>query len=728
MTSRQVTIAVLALLFTAPAWRAAGQGSGTVVVNVDPPAAVYVDGRFVGRTNHEVARVEAGARVVRIIHPDYRDVRRVVDIAAGATVVVTLRLADQAVPKTAPAPRVPATVTDMDLVTGINFVNEGDFTRAVDVLEAVTRKLTGAPLQRREQAFAYLYLGVAQLGLEQADNAAHAFRLAREYNSTLSPKSRDFPAELSTAEVLRVWETAKGLAVDQVAAAPTPPPEVKPETPAPPTEPEAPAKTVEALPSEPEWIAHSDVAETFKIVVSAAKPCPGTLSIERDRQAVVWAPNDATCSSGFDVPFAEVRSPVAAPRGGLLLQFRSDREALVLMPAPDADLLDPGVERVTFNQLPVSTQVNIRTAGRRITEAMGRRVDATILGLLVYAPLSELLENPADFDGSQVRTMGRFDFASRDKGPYLLNADAATVRLVPSATTTRLIRSQAQTWRGKDLMVSGTFSRPQVDAASANVRAPFVMTVSKIEPAEGLVPPPGPARSMRLGDVLTNPPASRELIRVVGQYRGANYSGDLPIQSKRGFDDWVIKDGISAVWVIGRPASGAGFSLDTNVVQDRTQWVAVTGVIQEFKDRKGYLYLKAERVELSPPPSDEQPLQDPAPPSGQKLIDPDINFTAPTAELESAARDEQFIIQFTKPMDAESLKTRVRLRYADGPTSEFPHLNVSYHQERAFSIFVDPGESLRPGRTLECVLLPGIKDVDGRLLVPRVLRWKVRAN
>jgi len=37
---------------------------------------------------------------------------------------------------------------------------------------------------------------------------------------------------------------------------------------------------------------------------------------------------------------------------------------------------------------------------------------------------------------------------------------------------------------------------------------------------------------------------------------------------------------------------------------------------------------------------------------------------------------------------------------------------------------VDPGDLLRPRRQVELILLPGISDIDGMTLVPRVLSQK----
>ena len=69
--------------------------------------------------------------------------------------------------------------------------------------------------------------------------------------------------------------------------------------------------------------------------------------------------------------------------------------------------------------------------------------------------------------------------------------------------------------------------------------------------------------------------------------------------------------------------------------------------------------------------------------------------------------------------------------HADAPDVVLPKTSVTYYAERMFSIMVDPGEALQPGRSVELVLLPGIKDIDGLTLGssenPRVLKWTVRS-
>ena len=125
--------------------------------------------------------------------------------------------------------------------------------------------------------------------------------------------------------------------------------------------------------------------------------------------------------------------------------------------------------------------------------------------------------------------------------------------------------------------------------------------------------------------------------------------------------------------------------------------------------------MRAERVELSPPPSEAaKAVTTTRLRSGAALTRPDITFVVPIEGEEKASRDAQFLIQFTKPMDEATFRDRVQLRYVEDPAAQFPRMTVTYYTDRAFSIMVEPGAALQPGRTLECVLLPGIKDIDGQ--------------
>jgi hypothetical protein len=506
--------------------------------------------------------------------------------------------------------------------------------------------------------------------------------------------------------------------ITTAAPAPTLPSEASP-LPAPETAVGPPAATATA--ADAEFIAETVAGLAFRFVLKGDAPCAGVLTVERESRNVSWEPS-AGCSTAFRAPAAEVRSPAAGPFGGVLLQFRSDRPAMTLVPGPDGDLLEPGVEPMHLNDLPPPTRVNLRRAIRELSVALGRRGSDSIFGLQVDLPLEELVANHADFESASVRTRGTLNVARGNR--YELKGETETVQLLPSPATSQLLQSKASQWKGQEMQISGVFSRVQRRTNRDAEDAPrFAVAVSSIEPTDGEYA--GPARQVTVQDVTTNPPAAGELVRVTGRYRGANWFGDLPSDSRRAIDDWVIKDGAFAVWVTGRKADRDGLNVGGNAVRDSRLWVAVTGKVEE---RKGMVYLRARRIEAVPPPDTGGTVTGnfksarPTPPA-------DIAFLAPVAGIESASTDQQFLVRFTKPMDESTLRNRVQVRYADAPDTALPRTSVTYYAERTYSIMVDPGEALQPGRTVELVLLPGIKDADGQPLAastdPRVLKWMV---
>jgi len=95
---------------------------------------------------------------------------------------------------------------------------------------------------------------------------------------------------------------------------------------------------------------------------------------------------------------------------------------------------------------------------------------------------------------------------------------------------------------------------------------------------------------------------------------------------------------------------------------------------------------------------------------------PAIVFALPPDGDPGIAADSRLIVQFSAYMDEDSFAGNVRLRYADG--EDLPRMSWRYDDPRR-ALIVDPGEPLRPGGTLELLLLPGIVDVDGSALAPR---------
>lgn len=85
------------------------------------------------------------------------------------------------------------------------------------------------------------------------------------------------------------------------------------------------------------------------------------------------------------------------------------------------------------------------------------------------------------------------------------------------------------------------------------------------------------------------------VVRVRGQFRGRNLFGDLPAESQRGRDHWVLADQGAALWVMGKAPRGEGWALDLDQPSAAARWLEVEGRVEA---RDGVLYLKAKGVAL----------------------------------------------------------------------------------------------------------------------------------
>lgn len=99
------------------------------------------------------------------------------------------------------------------------------------------------------------------------------------------------------------------------------------------------------------------------------------------------------------------------------------------------------------------------------------------------------------------------------------------------------------------------------------------------------------AELLRSGDLKPG-----ESVTVTGVFRGRNLFGDLPADSRRGPDDWVVKDGDFAVWIVGKPPRGKGWALDPDSRSDARWRVEVTGKVEMAG---AVPYLRASKVSLA---------------------------------------------------------------------------------------------------------------------------------
>jgi hypothetical protein len=240
-----------------------------------------------------------------------------------------------------------------------------------------------------------------------------------------------------------------------------------------------------------------------------------------------------------------------------------------------------------------------------------------------------------------------------------------------------------------------------------------------------LTPPPGAERKKReyktftLESLVMDPGKhDGQTLRVLGQFRGKNLYGDLPVRSQRTSADWVIKDDAFAVWVTGKRPKGTGFQLDPDLKRDTGRWMEVVGRIET---RNGITYIRAIQVALASPPSPTAKVDAPPPLPEKPKVPPVVVFALPLDGEDEVATDSRFVVQFSKDMDESSFAGRVLLRYV-GPVlpgdRAFDGVKLTYDPGRR-ALTVDPGDVLRAGRAVELLLLPGIKDTDGLALEAR---------
>ncbi len=209
------------------------------------------------------------------------------------------------------------------------------------------------------------------------------------------------------------------------------------------------------------------------------------------------------------------------------------------------------------------------------------------------------------------------------------------------------------------------------------------------------------------------------------------------MRSQRESADWVIMDDVYAIWVTGRKPKGDGFELDAGLKRDTNKWLEVVGRVAV---RGGVIYVQAMQVLLANEPRPAADVKPPPPPPEKPKLPPVVVFALPLDGEQDVPRSSHFLVQFNKDNDEASFKGRVVLRYA-GPVRPgdrpFDGVRLSYDGGRR-ALEVDPGDNLLPGRIVELLLLPGIKDVDGLELEPRpgremgeavdVLRYRVGSS
>lgn len=339
-------------------------------------------------------------------------------------------------------------------------------------------------------------------------------------------------------------------------------------------------------------------------------------------------------------------------------------------------------------------------------QRFGRPVDVT---------LDDLIQMPEQYVKRAVRTRGRLDMDPAERAYVLRGTFGGRLYLRPVPEAERQYEEQMRRWVGSEVEVTGAVDQAQHPRTSEVIVVMLVWAY--------LGPPDEKAAAgapeVRLEDLVTRSgDFEGRVVAVRGQFRGANLFGDLPSATRRRSSDWVLKDGVFAVWVTGKKPKG----LDLGLKRDAGKWLLVSGRVSV---RGEVVTIEAMAVTLTRPVPRvaAPPAPPPAPPRPRKP--PTVVFALPLSG-EEVQPDTVFKVQFSDDIDEASFEGRVVLRYAgEAQPGDRPFLvQLSYDLGRR-ALTVDPGDRLRPGRVVELLLLAGIVDVDGREVAPRVLRYRV---
>jgi hypothetical protein len=341
-------------------------------------------------------------------------------------------------------------------------------------------------------------------------------------------------------------------------------------------------------------------------------------------------------------------------------------------------------------------------------------------GAPIDVSITDLEQNPDAYLDKAVRTHGSLDLDGGQRNQYMLRDSlGATVKVVPVEEVREQFQRQEHAMLMQDVEVTGVVKWTSGGGGQASrpgrARVQILFWSFNADPRQGQDEKKAVEVSL---ESLVLAPGRRDgqLVRVVGQFRGGNLFGDLPMTSRRAGGDWVIRNEGFAVWITGKRPKGDGFELDRSSKADAGRWVEVVG---RPVSRRGITWIQAVRVAMAtapPPVVQAQPAAPQRPPAPPVVV-----FAMPVDGDAEVAADSRFTVQFSKDMDESSFRQRVVLRYA-GPTPRehqpIPNMTFTYDGGRR-TLIVDPGLSLAAHRRLELLLLPGIVDSEGVPLAPR---------
>ena len=216
-------------------------------------------------------------------------------------------------------------------------------------------------------------------------------------------------------------------------------------------------------------------------------------------------------------------------------------------------------------------------------------------------------------------------------------------------------------------------------------------------------------------------------ITVTGQYSGRNLMGDLPDAPGKSRYDFVLRAADAAIWVINMRPKGKELDLALDARIDTNRWLTLRGTVQHGRGLQ-WIDAEAGSLALAKPPTEtpiEEPIRVPVGPP------PEVVFSAPTEDETDVATTTAVRIQFSRDLDASTLKGRVKASYFRAQSVErgepdTPPIELTTQYNAANRVLeVRFSKPLERFRTVKIELLDGIVGTDAQALNPWTLTFSL---
>jgi hypothetical protein len=314
--------------------------------------------------------------------------------------------------------------------------------------------------------------------------------------------------------------------------------------------------------------------------------------------------------------------------------------------------------------------------------------------------------------------------------------DAGRLRLTTPAGSIPLVSAEAapdgeSEVRG-ELWDLGRMSPDDARLAAYDLRETFGVDPEGPWPRPGQVvafvvssitPTPVPAVPSIRTLVLHPSRFANQTVTVTGQFSGRNLFGELPDGPGNSRFDFVLRSADAAIWVSHVEPRGRDFDLALDARVDTARWLEVTGVLQQGR---GLQWLDASEgsVRLTTAPAETtraaEPVSVPAGPA------PEVLFSVPVQAEVDVEPATNIRIQFSRNVDPETLRDRVRLVYLDpgGVAAAEPAIAFrTEYRAAARTLEITLQEPLVSFRTVRVELAEGILGTDKQALVPWTLTF-----